>query len=112
MLDGSAARRYRPYVGVLRGGASRGGRDPGHTIGCATGLSPPALLVAGCPPATVGSLLLSGGRRLLVPGIFVAVGALICWTLWRLESVSTWRAFAAVCSVLLLGRVRDRPAPR
>ncbi|MEV6618575.1 DUF6629 family protein [Streptomyces sp. NPDC051051] len=84
----------------------------GHTIGYASDLPRPALLVVGYLPATVGSLLLSGDRRLLVLGIFVAVGALICWTLWRLEFVSTWCAFAAVCSVLLLGWVRDRPAPR
>ncbi|MFC9291227.1 DUF6629 family protein, partial [Streptomyces sp. NPDC057052] len=82
----------------------------GHTIGYATDLPRPALLVVGHLLATVGSLLLSGDRRLLALGIFVAVGALICWTLWRLEFVSTWCAFAAVCSVLLLGWVRDRPA--
>ncbi|MFH9864018.1 DUF6629 family protein [Streptomyces sp. NPDC017202] len=84
----------------------------GHTIGYATDLPRPTLLVVGYLLATVGSLLLSGDRRLLVLGIFVAAGALICWTLWRLEFVSTWCAFAAVCSVLLLGWVRDRPAPR
>ncbi|MFJ4693810.1 DUF6629 family protein [Streptomyces sp. NPDC088766] len=83
-----------------------------HTIGYATDLSHPTLLVVGYLLATVGSLLLSGDRRLLVLGIFVAAGAPACWALWRLEFVSTWCAFAAVCSVLLLGWVRDRPAPR
>lgn len=61
----------------------------GHTIGYVTDLSHPVPLVAGYLLATVGSLLLSGDRRLLVLGVFVAVGALICWTLWRLEFVST-----------------------
>ncbi|USQ86886.1 hypothetical protein NFX46_26170 [Streptomyces phaeoluteigriseus] len=84
----------------------------GHTIGYVTDLSHPVLLVTGYLLATVGSLLLSGDRRLLTLGVFVAVGALVCWTLWRLEFVSTWCAFAAVCSVLLLGWVRARPAPR
>ncbi|MFF9059391.1 DUF6629 family protein [Streptomyces sp. NPDC014882] len=84
----------------------------GRTIGYATDLSHPVVLIAGYLLATVGSLLLSGDRRLLVLGTFVAVGALFCWTLWRLEFVSTWCAFAAVCSVLLLGWVRGRPAPR
>jgi hypothetical protein len=58
----------------------------------------------------VGSLLLSGDRQLVVLGMLVAVGALICWTLWRLEFVSTWCAFAAVCSVVLFRWVRARPA--
>ncbi|MET9502894.1 DUF6629 family protein [Streptomyces sp. NPDC006622] len=84
----------------------------GHTIGYATHLAHPVPLIAGYLLATIGSLLMSGDRRLLVLGIFVAVGALACWALWRLEFVSTWCAFAAVCSVLLLGWVRARPARR
>ncbi|MEU0117942.1 DUF6629 family protein [Streptomyces bobili] len=84
----------------------------GHTIGYVTDLPHPLLLIAGYLLATVGSLLLSGDRRLLTLGVFVAVGALVCWSLWRLEFVSTWCAFAAVCSVLLLGWVRARPASR
>ncbi|GCB43007.1 DUF6629 family protein [Streptomyces sp. NL15-2K] len=39
----------------------------------------------------------------------LAVGALICWALWRLEFVSTWCAFAAICSVVLFRWVRARP---
>ncbi|GAA3997435.1 hypothetical protein OG252_48260 [Streptomyces sp. NBC_01352] len=83
----------------------------GRTVGYAVDLSHPELLVAGYLLATVGSLLLSGDRRLLVLGILVAVGAVACWALWRLEFVSTWCAFAAVCSVVLLGWVRARPTP-
>lgn len=67
------------------------------------------LLVAGYLLATVGSLLLSGDRRLVVLGILAAVGASICWSLWQLEFVSTWCAFAALCSVVLLDWVRARP---
>ncbi|MEU6066822.1 MULTISPECIES: DUF6629 family protein [Streptomyces] len=74
----------------------------GRTVGYAVHLSHPQLLVAGYLLATVGSLLLAGDRRLVVLGIVVAVGALVCWTLWRLEFVSTWCALAAVCSVVLL----------
>ncbi|MFE9442295.1 DUF6629 family protein [Streptomyces sp. NPDC006602] len=81
----------------------------GRTVGYALDLSHPGLLVAGYLLATVGSLLLSGDRRLLVLGIVVAVGAMACWALWRLEFVSTWCAFAAICSVVLLGWVRARP---
>ncbi|UUU35598.1 hypothetical protein JIX56_40290 [Streptomyces sp. CA-210063] len=81
----------------------------GRTVGYTIDLSHPVLLVAGYLLATVGSLLLSGDRRLVLLGMLAAVGALICWTLWRLEFVSTWCAFAALCSVVLLGWVRTRP---
>ncbi|MFI6060987.1 DUF6629 family protein [Streptomyces sp. NPDC051286] len=73
------------------------------------GLPHPELLVVGYLVATVGSLLLSGGRLLRLLGVLVAVGAGVCAALWRLESVSPWCAFAAVCSVVLLGRTRGRP---
>lgn len=81
----------------------------GRTIGYTVDLSHPVLLVAGYLLATVGSLVLSADRRLVLLGILAAVGALICWTLWRLEFVSTWCAFAALCSVVLLGWARARP---
>ncbi|MFJ4621673.1 DUF6629 family protein [Streptomyces sp. NPDC088812] len=84
----------------------------GRTVGYALGLPHPPVLVAGYLLAAVGSLLLSGDRRLLGLGVLVAVGAALCWALWRLEFVSTWCAFAAVCSVVLLGWVRARPAGR
>lgn len=82
----------------------------GHTVGYVLGLSHASLLVPGYLLATVGSLLLSGDRRLLVLGILVAVGAAVCWTVWRMEFVSTWCALAAVCSVVLFGWVRARRA--
>jgi hypothetical protein len=81
----------------------------GHTVGYTVALSHPVLLVTGYLLATVGSLLLSGDRRLTVLGTLAAVGALVCWALWRLEFISTWCAFAALCSVVLLGWVRARP---
>ncbi|MDX2681577.1 DUF6629 family protein [Streptomyces sp. NY05-11A] len=85
----------------------------GHTVGYAVALPFPPVLVAGYLLATVGSLLLSGDRRLLTLGVVVAVGASVCFALWRLEFVSTWCAFAALWSVLLLGWARGRrPAPR
>jgi hypothetical protein len=80
----------------------------GHTVGYAVGLPQAALLVTGYLLATIGSLLLSGDRGLVLLGVLVAVGALICWMLWQLEFVSTWCAFAAVCSVVLFGWVRGR----
>ncbi|MDQ0579491.1 DUF6629 family protein [Streptomyces rishiriensis] len=81
----------------------------GHTVGYSVPLAHPAVLVAGYLLATVGSLLLSGDRRLSALGVVVGVGAAACFALWRLEFVSTWCAFAALWSVLLLGWVRRRP---
>ncbi|MCT9078283.1 DUF6629 family protein [Streptomyces fulvoviolaceus] len=80
----------------------------GHTVGYAFTLPHTSLLIAGYLVATVGSLLLSGDRRLLVLGVLVAVGGLGCWALWRLEFVSTWCAFAAMCSVVLFRWVLAR----
>lgn len=80
----------------------------GHTLGHVVDLPHAPLLVAGYLVATVGSLLLSGDRGLLMLAIPVAVGASVCWALWRLEFVSTWCALAAVCSVVLFRWVRAR----
>ncbi|MFR0354281.1 DUF6629 family protein [Streptomyces sediminimaris] len=83
----------------------------GHTVGYVIGLPHGEVLVAGYLLATVGALLLSGDGRLRGLGLLVAVGALVCWALWRLEFVSTWCAFAAVCSVTVFGWViRRAPA--
>ena len=84
----------------------------GHTVGYAVDLSHSGLLVTGYLVATVGSLLLSGDRRLVLFGILAGVGAPVCWALWRLEFVSTWCALAALCSLVLLGWARRRrPLP-
>ncbi|MDT0486050.1 MULTISPECIES: DUF6629 family protein [Streptomyces] len=84
----------------------------GHTMAYVIGLPHAELLVAGYLIATVGALLLSGDRRLTTLGTLTGAGALMCWLLWRLEFVSTWCALAAVCSVVLYGWARTRPAPR
>ncbi|MEE1740524.1 DUF6629 family protein [Streptomyces sp. BE147] len=81
----------------------------GHTLGYVLDLPHPQWLIAGYLLATVGSLLLSGDRRLVVLGVLVAVGAAVCAALWRLEFISTWCAFAAVCSVVLFDWARRRP---
>ncbi|MEV5607607.1 DUF6629 family protein [Streptomyces sp. NPDC052225] len=81
----------------------------GHTMGYAIGLPHAAWLIAGYLPATIGSLLLSGERGLLLLGGLVAVGAAGCAALWRWEFVSTWCACAALCSVVLYGWLRGQP---
>ncbi|MFE4546870.1 DUF6629 family protein [Streptomyces sp. NPDC056785] len=82
----------------------------GRTLGYVVDLAHPGLLIAGYLLATVGALLLSGDRVLRLLGVLVGAGALVCWALWELEFVSTWCAFAAVCSVVLYGWVRRRPS--
>ncbi|GAA3976980.1 hypothetical protein GCM10022384_28680 [Streptomyces marokkonensis] len=84
----------------------------GHTIGYAVDLPHAELLVVGYLVATVGPLLLSGDRGLRVLGYLAGMGAPICWALWRMEFVSTWCAFAAVCSMVLLGWVNGRRVRR
>ncbi|MEU1473776.1 DUF6629 family protein [Streptomyces sp. NPDC005760] len=84
----------------------------GHTMAYVIGLPRAELLVAGYLIATVGALLFCGDRWLTALGVLAGAGALVCWLLWRLEFVSTWCALAAVCSVVLYGWVRRRPATR
>lgn len=81
----------------------------GRTLGYVLQLPYPGVLVTGYVLATVGSLLLAGDGRLRLFGVVVALGAVLCVLLWRLEFLSTWCAFAAVTSGLLLAWVR-RPA--
>jgi len=83
----------------------------GHTMAYAIGLPQAELLVAGYLFATVGSLLLSGDRRLTAFGFLAAAGALVCYLLWRLEFVSTWCALAAVGSLVLYRWVRRHATP-
>ncbi|MFK8907864.1 DUF6629 family protein [Streptomyces sp. YS-3] len=73
----------------------------GHTVGYSLGLPQPELIVAGYLLATIGSLLLSGDRGLVLLGVLVAVGATVSVVLWRQEYISTWCASAAACSVVL-----------
>ncbi|MFE3252267.1 DUF6629 family protein [Streptomyces sp. NPDC059209] len=81
----------------------------GHTIGYAVHLPRPEIVVAGYLLATVGALLLAGDRTVRLLGVLVAGGAVLCALVWRLEFVSTWCAFAALASVVMLGWVWRRP---
>ncbi|MBW5423239.1 hypothetical protein GKQ77_16985 [Streptomyces sp. BG9H] len=83
----------------------------GHTVGYSLGLPQAELVVAGYLLATIGSLLLSGDRGLVLFGLLVAFGAAVSLALWRQEYISTWCAFAAVCSVVLLFWVRRGANP-
>ncbi|MEU6310972.1 DUF6629 family protein [Streptomyces sp. NPDC047014] len=80
----------------------------GRVIGYGVNVPWMPLVLAGYLFATLGALLLSGDRALRVLGAVLAAGALACAAVWRLEFASTWCAFAAVASVLVLGWVRRR----
>ncbi|MFE9407120.1 DUF6629 family protein [Streptomyces sp. NPDC006530] len=80
----------------------------GHTVGYSLGLPWAALIVLGYLLATIGSLLLSGDRGLFLFGVLMGVGAAVSFALWRREYISTWCAFAALCSVVLWVWVRRR----
>ncbi|MFE2534562.1 DUF6629 family protein [Streptomyces sp. NPDC059371] len=82
----------------------------GHTMGYVIDLPRPELVIGGYLLATVGALLISGDRGLVLLGFLTGAGAVICWSLWELEFVSTWCACAAVVSVTLLGWVNSREA--
>lgn len=82
----------------------------GRMVGYAVDVPYAPLVLAGYLGATLGSLLLSGDRLLRVLGAVLGAGAAVCAALWRLEFASTWCAFAAVASLLVLGWVR-RAAP-
>jgi hypothetical protein len=79
-------------------------------MGYVVDLPRPGLVIAGYLVATVGALLVSGDRGLVLLGVLTGAGAVICWSLWELEFVSTWCACAAVVSVALLGWVNAREA--
>ncbi|GAA2786107.1 DUF6629 family protein [Kitasatospora aburaviensis] len=89
-----------------------GAAEHGHTLTYAVGLPHPGLLLTGYLLATVGSLLLSGDRRLRHLGLLTGVGAAVCALLWRLAFVSTWCALAALASVLLLRWTATPPDDR
>ncbi|MEU4683768.1 DUF6629 family protein [Streptomyces xinghaiensis] len=80
----------------------------GRTIGYAVDVPLLPLVLAGYLLATLGALLLSTDSLLRLLGAVMAAGAVICGTLWRTEFISTWCAFAAVASVLMLLRVWRR----
>ncbi|MCG6498145.1 DUF6629 family protein [Kitasatospora sp. A2-31] len=89
-----------------------GAAEHGHTLAYAVGLPHPGFLLTGYLLATVGSLLLSGDRRLRHLGLLTGVGAAVCALLWRLAFVSTWCALAALASVLLLRWTANEPDDR
>ncbi|CAM5657412.1 hypothetical protein SAVIM338S_06682 [Streptomyces avidinii] len=85
----------------------------GHVLGYGVDVPWMAPALAGYLFATLGSLSLSGDRLLRRLGALMAAGAVVCAALWRLEFASTWCAFAAASSTLILvwtGRRESSPS--
>ncbi|WP_093606560.1 DUF6629 family protein [Streptomyces indicus] len=85
----------------------------GHTMGYAIGLPYAPLLLGAYLLSTVGALLMSGDKGLVLLGLLAGIGAALCAVVWRMEFISTWCAWAAVCSLVLYrwtGTVRPSAA--
>ncbi|MGW0750133.1 DUF6629 family protein [Streptomyces sp. NPDC002587] len=89
----SSALATRPVTAEIRG----------RTVGYGVDVPYAPLLLAGYLFATLGALLLADDRRLRLLGAVLTTGAAVCAVSWRLEFASTWCAFAAVASLLILG---------
>jgi hypothetical protein len=71
-------------------------------------------VIAGYLLSTLGAPLFSGNRDLRWFGLIAAVGAAVCVVVWQLAFASTWCAFAALVSLVLvhwLRRQRTDPGP-
>jgi hypothetical protein len=101
-------------IGVRGVTASAHGHVLEYGISLATGTG--YLLIGGYLVATLLAPLLSADRFLRWFGVAAVVGAGACALAWRLAFASTWCAYAAVLSLMLLVWVRrdragDRGAP-
>ena len=67
-------------------------------------------VIGGYLLSTLGAPLLSGNRDLRLFGLAAALGAAVCVILWQLAFASTWCAFAALVSLMLLRWLRNERA--
>jgi hypothetical protein len=81
-------------------------RADGHVLDYGIGISGSWLVIGGYLLATLGAPLLSPDRFVRWFGIAAFIGSAACAAAWRLEFASTWCAYAAVLSVMLLVWVR------
>ncbi|HTJ69301.1 MAG TPA: DUF6629 family protein [Actinospica sp.] len=86
-------------------------RAHGHVLDYGLGITAGWFLIGGYLLATLGAPLLSPDRFVRWFGLVAFVGAVGCAIAWQVEFASTWCAYAAVVSVLLLVWVRRRPEP-
>ena len=82
----------------------------GHVLDYGLGINAGWLLIGGYLLSTLGAPLLSPDRYVRWFGLAAMIGAAGCAAAWRLAFASTWCAYAAVLSVMLLVWVR-RPEP-
>jgi hypothetical protein len=91
-------------IGVRGVSASAHGHVLEYGIGLATGTG--YVMIGGYLVATLVAPLLSADRFVRWFGVAAAVGAAGCALAWRLAFASTWCAYAAVLSLMLLVWVR------
>lgn len=83
----------------------------GHVLDYGIGITGGRLVIGGYLAATLGAPLSSPDRFVRWFGVAAFVGALGCAAAWMVEFASTWCAYAAVLSVLLLVWVRRQDGP-
>ena len=59
-------------------------------------------VIGGYLVASIGAPVVSGNRPLRLFGLVAAVGAVVCVLAWQLAFASTWCAFAAVISLMVV----------
>ena len=74
----------------------------GHVLTYSVEIPAGYAVIAGYLISTLGAPLFSGNPDLRLFGLVAAVGAAVCVTVWQLAFASTWCAFAAVVSLMLV----------
>lgn len=82
----------------------------GHVLDYELGIGAGWWMIGGYLVATLASPLLSPDRFVRWFGLAAFIGAVGCAAAWRFAFASTWCAYAAVLSVILLAWVRRRDA--
>jgi hypothetical protein len=84
----------------------------GHVLTYSVRIPAGLVVIAGYLLATMGAPIVSGNRELRLFGVVAAVGAAVCVLIWQLAFASTWCAFAAVVSLMLVFWLRRDGAGR
>jgi hypothetical protein len=90
----------------------------GHVLTYSVHIPADLAVIAGYLLAAMGAPIVSGNRDLRRFGVVAALGAAVCVLTWQLAFASTWCAFAAVVSLMLIpwlrrdreGRPGERPS--
>lgn len=98
------------FLGADVAGSGVSASAHGHVLDYGLGAGIGWVLIVGYLVATLGAPLLSPDRFVRWFGVLAFAGAVGCAAAWRYAFASTWCAYAAVLSVMLLVWVRRGPA--